>query len=45
MSLKFRRSERRYSEINHLFWTYLEEIAIFNLMKPLVKLYKLGNTP
>lgn len=44
MSLMFGRLKRRYSELNRL-KTYLEEIAIFKLKKPLLKLYKLGNTP
>lgn len=44
MSLMFGRPKRRYSELDRI-RTYLEEIAIFKLMKPLLKLYKLGNTP
>lgn len=44
MSLMFGRPERRDSELIRL-RTYLEEIAIFKQTKPLLKLYKLGNTP
>lgn len=44
MSLMFGRPKRRYSELIRL-RIYLEEIAICIQTKPLLKLYKLGNTP